>query len=425
MATLSAIAEMLEFLAERNKFHSKIIMGIVTIFGAAGLVLLSLAFARPDPQRVVMMGGGGLFVVMILFLYNKIRNLQKQNLVMEMVVGVIRRIQGEATTERISKLTGQMVELAETTETGNGSLEEILEFVERLESRQRRSLIATSVGFLAVVGIVGVIAGTWYLEVKHDTPVVTIPSQEPEQVARDLERVSELALQAIRETEPAKEEPEPPRKQEFQAPAEAEDLNREGTPAKQEPPVNAEKLVALQKELSALQQELSVARLQLKEERQKVVALEEETGAYRQDASGLQRRTEALEKTLTEYEYHRLVNEALAYSYRKGPGDAERAETAYQNAIRIAQAKSIRDPVIYNAYAVFLQEQSRFKEAEKFYQMALGVNPRYGSALYNLGTLYEATGKLEEALEKYKAADEAGVKLGAENYARLQSVITK
>lgn len=184
-------------------------------------------------------------------------------------------------------------------------------------------------------------------------------------------------------------------------------------------------LVALQKEMSALQQELSVARLQFKEEREKVAVLEEETGAYRQDASGLQTHIEALEKTLTEQEYLRLVNEALVYSYRKGPGDAERAETAYRNAIRIAQAKNIRDPVAYNAFAVFLQEQSRFKESEEFYQMALGVNPSYGPTLYNLGTLYESTGKLEEALEKYKAADEAGQTLGAENYSRLQSVITK
>lgn len=397
-------------------------MAIATIFGAAGLVLLSLAFARPDPQGVVMVGGG-LFIGMLLFLYKKIRHLQKQALVMGMVVAGIRRIQDEAATERLRKLTGEMVGPAEPTETGPEPLEEILEFVERLEGRQRRNLIATSIGFLVVVGLVGAIAGTWYLEGKSDTPGVAIP--RPEQIARGLERVSELARQAIRKTQPAKEEPPPPRQQELQVPVEAEELNREGAPAKQEPPANAEKLVALQQEISALQQELSVARRQLKEERQKVAVLEEKTGAHRKDASGLQKRSEALGKTVTDREYLRLVSEAFAYTYRKGPGDVERAETAYRNAIRIARAKSIRDPVVYNAYAGFLQGQRRFKEAEKFYQMALGINPGYGPALNNLGTLYEVTGKLEEALRKYKAAYDAGEKLGAQNYSRLHSVITK
>lgn len=414
MPTLSAIADVLEFLSERTRFHSKIVMGIATIFGAAGLALLSLAFASPDPQRVVMVGGGGLFIVMVLFLYKKIRNLQKQNLVMGMVVAGIRRIQDEIATGRISKLTGQMVEFTEATESGHEPLEEILEFVERLEGRQRRSLIATSIGFLVTVGLIGVIAGTSYLGIKSDTPL-----------ARDLERVSELALQAIRKNQPAKQETPPPRQQEVQAPVEAEALNRGGAPAKQEPPVNGEKLVVLQTEMSALQQELSVARLQLKEERQKVAMLQEKIGAYRKDASGLQRRTKAVEKTVTDPEYRRLVNDAFAYSYRKEPGDAERAETAYRNAIRIAQAKSIRDPVLYNAYAGFLQGQRRFKEAEKFYQMALGINPRYGSALNNLGTLYEVTGRLEEALRKYKAAYDAGEESGAQNYSRLHAVITK
>ncbi len=422
MVTLAAIADILDFLAERTKFHSRIIMAIATIFGAAGLVLLSLAFARPDPQGVVMVGGG-LFIGMLLFLYKKIRHLQKQALVMGMVVAGIRRIQDEAATERLRKLTGEMVGPAEPTETGPEPLEEILEFVERLEGRQRRNLIATSIGFLVVVGLVGAIAGTWYLEGKSDTPGVAIP--RPEQIARGLERVSELARQAIRKTQPAKEEPPPPRQQELQVPVEAEELNREGAPAKQEPPANAEKLVALQQEISALQQELSVARRQLKEERQKVAVLEEKTGAHRKDASGLQKRSEALGKTVTDREYLRLVSEAFAYTYRKGPGDVERAETAYRNAIRIARAKSIRDPVVYNAYAGFLQGQRRFKEAEKFYQMALGINPGYGPALNNLGTLYEVTGKLEEALRKYKAAYDAGEKLGAQNYSRLHSVITK
>jgi tetratricopeptide (TPR) repeat protein len=148
---------------------------------------------------------------------------------------------------------------------------------------------------------------------------------------------------------------------------------------------------------------------------------EEGTSAYRKGPGELQRRIEELERTSAEQDYRRLVNEALAYTYRNGPGDAERAESAYRNAIRIAQDKGIRDPVVYNAYATFLQEQGKFREAEQLYQMALEVNPRYGPALYNLGSLYEGTGRLEEALKKYKAAGEAGEKLGTQGYQLLQS----
>jgi len=425
MATLSEIAEVLEFLAGRNTFHSKIIIGIATLFGVSGVILLSRAFSTQGPQLVVMLVGGGLLIVTILFLYEQIQNLRKQNLVMEMVVAVISRIQDKATTERISELAGQISELAGRSDTGNGALEEILEFVHRLDRSQGRSLRATAVGLLVAAGIAAVTAGASYFERKKNTAVEAVLSQEPEQVARDLERVSGLMLQAKLETQPAKKQPDPPEKQTFQTVVQAERPNSGDALAKQETSANGDKHVALQKQISALQQELSVARLQLKEERKKVDVLEEETGGYRKDAGELERRIQGLEKTLAEHDYVRLVNEALAYTYRKGPGDAEGAEAAYRKAIGIAHAKGIRDPVVHNAYAAFLQEQGRFKEAEKFYKMALDINPRYAPALINLGGLYELTGETEKALEKYKAADEAGEKLGAENYSRLKSVIKR
>jgi len=415
MATLSEIAEVLEFLAGRNTFHSKIIIGIATLFGVSGVILLSRAFSTQGPQLVVMLVGGGLFIVTILFLYEQIQNLRKQNLVMEMVVAVISRIQDEATTDRISELAEQIAELAGRGDTGNGPLEDILEFVRRLDGRQVRSLKATSVGLLVAAGIAAVTVGASYFELKQNPADETVLSQEPGQVARDLERVSR----------PAQEQRGSPGKQEFQTVVQTEALNGGGALAKQEASANGEKPVASQKQISALQQELSVARPQLKEERRKADLLEDERGTSRKDAGELEKRIEELEQTLAEHDYLRLVNEALAYTYRKGPGDADRAEAAYRKAIGIAQAKSIREPVVYNAYGAFLEEQGRFKEAEKFYKMALDINPRYGPALINLGSLYELTGETEKALEKYKAADEAGEKLGAENYSRLKSVIKR
>ena len=415
MTTLSTIADALEFAVERNTFHSKIITGIATLFGVSGVILLSRAFSTQGPQRVVMLVGGGLLIVTTLFLYERIQNLRKQNLVMEMVVAVITRIQDKAPTERISELAGQIAELAGRSDTGHGPLEEILEFVHRLDGRQVRSLKATSVGLLVAAGIAAVTMGAFYFELKKSPADETVLSQEPGQVARDLERVSR----------PGQEQRGSPGKQEFQTVVQTEALNGGGALAKQGALANGEKPVASQKQISALQQELSVARPQFKEERRKVDLLEDERGTSRKDAGELEKRIEELEQTLAEHDYLRLVNEALAYTYRKGPGDADRAEAAYRKAIGIAQAKSIREPVVYNAYGAFLGEQGRFKEAEKFYKMALDINPRYGPALFNLGSLYELTGETEKALEKYKAADEAGEKLGAENYSRLKSVIKR
>ncbi|MGH7381532.1 MAG: tetratricopeptide repeat protein [Candidatus Methylomirabilales bacterium] len=418
MTTLSTIAEALEFAVERNTFHSKVIIGIATLFGVSGVILLSRAFSTQGPQRMVMLVGGGLLIVTILLLCERIQNLRKQNLVMEMVVAVISRIRDEATTDRISELAGQIAELAGRGDTGNGPLEEILEFVRRLDGRQVRSLKATSVGLLVAAGIAAVTVGASYFALKKGPADETVLSQEPGQVARDLERVSRPARQEKPETQPAKE-------QEFQTAVQTEALNSGGALAKQEASANREKPVVPQKQISALQQGLSVAQPQLKEERKKVDLLEDERGTSRRDAGELERRIEELEKTLAEHDYLRLVNEALAYTYRKEPGDADRAEAAYRKAIGIAQAQSIREPVVYNAYGAFLEEQGRFKEAEKFYKMALDINPRYGPALINLGSLYELTGEMEEALEKYKAAGEAGEKLGAENYSRLKSVIKR
>ena len=181
----------------------------------------------------------------------------------------------------------------------------------------------------------------------------------------------------------------------------------------------------MQKQVNRLQQELSATQQQLKQERRNAVVLTEEATRYREGTAELQRRVVDLDKSLDEHRYFVLVNEALAYTYRMGAGDKERAEAAYRNAVQMAKAKEIQDPVIYNAYALFLQEQRRFEEAETFYTMALEVKPDYGTALYNLGTLYETRGDLKRALEYYKAADEVGEKLGRENYLRLRSIITK
>ena len=247
--------------------------------------------------------------------------------------------------------------------------------------------------------------------------------QELKQEGQNVTALRGEADRYRKELEQGRKEIERLRSEMLRAGAGAEKVKPGRTQAKLQPASGSKQLVEMQKQVNRLQQELSATQQNLKQERQNVVVLGEETDRYRLAAAELQRRADELEKTLGERDYLRLVNEALAYTYRKGPGDEKRAETAYRNAVQLAQARNIRDPVIYSAYAVFLQEQKRFQEAEKSYKMALELNPKYGLALYNLGNLYEVRGDLKKAMEKYKAADEVGEKLGGENYLRLRSII--
>lgn len=419
MTTLSSISDVLEFLAKRNKFHARIMLGMAVIFAVSGVTLLHFAFSTQGTERVALLIGGGLFITMIMLPHSQMQSLRKQKIVMEMIVAVIDRIHDKATAERLSAI------LAETSETGQLPLQEILESVHRFDHTQRRGLMATSIALLATAGIAGVVLNAAYLEVTKSTDVAAVGRHEPDLGGSELERARGPMIQAEAEAYPVNKAREPLREPEPRAVTEAQPVKKEPAPAALEPPPDTEKLTQLQKQVSVLQQELLAAQEHLKQERLKLTVLQDETGTRRHDAEELQRRIEELERKLGEHEYLRLVNEALAYTYRGQPGDEERAETAYRRAVQIAQEKTIRDPAVFNAYGTFLQEHGRFEEAEKFYQMALEVNPGYGPALFNIGSLYEATGKADKALEKYKAAGETGEKLGTENYLRLRSTTNK
>ena len=110
MATFSLIVQALESLAKRNKFHEKVMLGILTILGLSGLILLSLAFFMEGTQRVVMLVGGGLLVVMTFLPYTQIQNLRKQTMVIDMIASVIDRLQDEVASETLSTLVTELLE---------------------------------------------------------------------------------------------------------------------------------------------------------------------------------------------------------------------------------------------------------------------------------------------------------------------------
>ncbi len=184
-----------------------------------------------------------------------------------------------------------------------------------------------------------------------------------------------------------------------------------------------EQLVEMQKEVDRLRHEVSDVQSKLTQEKQAVALLQTEAVQSGETRTALQRRVEELNKALEERDYLLWKNAALAYAFRKEPGDERQAEAAFKDAIRIAREKHIQDPAIFNAYALFLQEQGKLEQAEKLFETAIEIDPAYGKALFNLGALYELQGRFPQALAQYEAAGEAGEKRGTEEYVRLQSML--
>jgi tetratricopeptide (TPR) repeat protein len=76
----------------------------------------------------------------------------------------------------------------------------------------------------------------------------------------------------------------------------------------------------------------------------------------------------------------------------------------------------------YNLANGFLTMQE-FKSAANAYRRALKLNPGYGPAWNNLGTLEGMLGNNSAALDDYKRAAGLGDPLGDSNFSRLQNAI--
>jgi len=109
-ATLPSLLYALESLAKRNKFHQRVMLGMVTILGLSGLILLSVGSFVEGTDRVVMLVGGALFGVMAFLPYNQSQNLRKQNLVIRMIVVISNRLQGEVRAETLNELMRKLMQ---------------------------------------------------------------------------------------------------------------------------------------------------------------------------------------------------------------------------------------------------------------------------------------------------------------------------
>lgn len=112
MATLSSIVQALESLAKLNRFHEKIMLGMVTVLGLAGFILLIFASLTEGTDRVVTLVGGVVFVVLTFLPYNQIQNLRKQNLVIGMILAVTAHLQEEVTTETLNELMRELLQFS-------------------------------------------------------------------------------------------------------------------------------------------------------------------------------------------------------------------------------------------------------------------------------------------------------------------------
>eukprot|EP00935_MAST-01C_sp_MAST-1C-sp1_P000963 g963.t1 len=124
-----------------------------------------------------------------------------------------------------------------------------------------------------------------------------------------------------------------------------------------------------------------------------------ETGAYgADDLLKLHSRVVQLRPMDAEGHFNRAV-----VLHTRGQPYSTQAIADYAKALALAP-NSPRAVAACNNFGALLRGQGRVKEAEGLYQHALRQNPAHAKSHYNLGILYQAAGRNEEALARYERA---------------------
>lgn len=88
------------------------------------------------------------------------------------------------------------------------------------------------------------------------------------------------------------------------------------------------------------------------------------------------------------------LHNALGVLFRRR-GMPDKAITEYTMAISLAESAStassgrFASSELYNNLAIAYREHGEFKKAEETYRKAIALNPRFATAYYNLGVLYD------------------------------------
>lgn len=116
--------------------------------------------------------------------------------------------------------------------------------------------------------------------------------------------------------------------------------------------------------------------------------------------------------------YWATYNLALAYTISSGD-HSDVAEKTFLKAVTIAEKYNINDPALYDTFGQFYFQQRKYSKALEQCRKALSIDKKYVRALNNLGAIYEAIEKKEEALTNYKKAMDLGLLIAKDNYKRL------
>lgn len=112
MTTTPSIAQALQSLVTRNRFHEKVMLGMATLLALSGVVLLILASLTEGTDRVVTLVGGALFVVLTFLPYNQIQSLRKQNLAIGMILTATDHLQQEVAPDTLHQLTRELLQFS-------------------------------------------------------------------------------------------------------------------------------------------------------------------------------------------------------------------------------------------------------------------------------------------------------------------------
>ena len=112
MTRTPSIAQALQSLVTRNRFHEKVMLGMATILALSGVVLLILASLTEGTDRVVTLVGGALFVVLTFLPYTQIQSLRKQNLAIGMILTATDHLQQEVAPDTLHQLTRELLQFS-------------------------------------------------------------------------------------------------------------------------------------------------------------------------------------------------------------------------------------------------------------------------------------------------------------------------
>lgn len=85
-------------------------------------------------------------------------------------------------------------------------------------------------------------------------------------------------------------------------------------------------------------------------------------------------------------------------------GDIYMARKMYRDAIEMYRTGPADSPVLANKIGIAFHQMSQLELARKNYQLAVKLNPRYGEAINNLGTIAYAQKSYRRAIGLYKRA---------------------